>query len=160
MPPAIQEGEAPDAYAQRLSAFRAEQELQKKTSEARWQGYREGYETGARNAASQIVLVEVVSVRSSESDGDYLPVVTANVIARMDEKKPTGSIKLRYEGNTSCGPYGPIDLKGGKVGSRYLIFARTGKIDMDSIIAGYAEADLLADRNRAAWKQLVAKSGN
>ena len=158
MPPAQEEGETAEAYAVRVSTFNAEQEFQKKLANTRWEAYREGYEAGATNAASQVVLVEVISVRSAESYSGQLPVVAAKIIARMDNRKPGALVELRYEGDTSCGPYGPVDLAGVQAGSRYLIFARSGRIDMKGVIAGYAEGELLSAVNRSTWTQLTAKA--
>ena len=162
-PPAPIENETPAAYEERVAQFEAEQKLQNRLTEARWEGYREGWESAARANAAQIVLVEVVKLGAAElkrADGSVYggsPEPTLQVIARADQIEPGQKFTVRYNGLTSCGPTGPLNLVQSKLGDRFLVFAGAGELGMETLIAGYAESELLASHNKSMFVMLSRK---
>ena len=163
-PPPRMAGEDDTAYGSRLEAFREEQLLSKRLAERWWDGYREGWEAGARAAASQIVLVEVIAkghVDLKRDDGSVYgvsPETTLRVVARADQMDPGQQFSIRYSGMTSCGPTGPVEMAQGNVGDRFLVFAKAGELGGSTLVAGFLAKDLISSSSQAMFRMLDQKS--
>jgi hypothetical protein len=100
--------------------------------------------------ADQVVVVEVRAIRSVAMRDNWgavyghLPAADLRVILPHRGNGARRTFRLQYGGDTSCGPYGPLDLQGLEQGQLIVVFAGNGAIGMDNV-AGTIRADQAQD---------------
>jgi hypothetical protein len=149
-PPPPFPGESAEAYKSRSDAYYLEIRHKEEVAAANRAGIAEGYETGLWETAGIVAVVEIVA---KDGDGYFAPseggpettLKVVNAIRGNPLRKP---FKIGYEGMTSCGPYGHVNLVGGNIGDRFVIFAKSRKLTQESIIIGYSKSEARTYRSK------------
>ena len=110
--------------------------------------------------AEQVVVVQVVGISRTpyrdNSDG-FSPAARLRVVLRERVRGggtgSNGQFLLSYQGNTSCGPFGPIRLDGLAEGQLFVVFARAGRLGMDTVIEALREDEAVAPATVALFEQ-------
>lgn len=137
------DGESDAAYRVRFEQL---QQAERVRVAAELRQSRLSRQTLAWLTAEQIVVVEVAGIsRTAYRDGSdgASPAARLRVVLRERVRGggsgSNGQFLLGYQGNTSCGPYGPIRLDGLAEGQLFVVFARAGRLGMDTVIEAVRE---------------------
>ncbi len=139
-PPEPRAGESEQAYKARLEELAAAERAQLRAAMASRQA-------ALWNESPIIFVGQVERVRPRKI---YFHGPGQSALIRpvrwIKGKGGAGSFWLRYEGESSCGPYGGGDAVDGKVGQRFVIFASRGRLTSSAVIDSIGAARAIDER--------------
>ena len=141
-PPQQKEGESEEAFTARVAALAEAEKHKQALAEKRREGFQQGYEFALWDSADLAVLAEIVAIKERKVNRPYVdssPLVTLKILSVARGKTTSKRFQLEYTGITSCGPYGPTNIVEGAIGDRFVVFFRSGKPGMKTVLRGYSK---------------------
>jgi hypothetical protein len=113
--------------------------------------------------AAQVVVVRISGISQGPFPGQHsrnsgtTPVARLQVLERSRGQGSDRQFQLSYAGDTSCGPYGPIRLHDSTQGQLFVVFAREGRLGMDTVIEAVREDEAVDPATLALFAQARAR---
>ncbi len=151
------EGEGDEAYRVRFERL---QQAERARVAAELHQSRLSRQTLAWLTAEQVAVVQVAGIsRTAYRDGSpgASPAARLRVLLRHRGEGSNRQFLLGYQGNTSCGPYGPIRLDGLAEGQLFVVFARPGRLGMDTVTEVVREDEAVTPATLALFAQARAR---
>jgi hypothetical protein len=147
-PPKIQAGETSDAFKTRLASWIRNRDLKDAYFTGQSLGYSKAREATLWEAAPVIALVRIVKIEGVGDLGQtYATTITLEVVQTARGKKGRRPpFKLWRVNFDSCAMDRVEIVQHGKVGDKFVVFAREGPIGMTSLIQIYDAQFALDER--------------